>query len=480
MVQVISQQKSVSLSYTDKLAYQSHLNSSSAGLVYMLHNGRANLTSYIASVEGYTTAQVLAVPFSPKDPMPGGCCITCAFDNDPNIYTKKESLKVQLDFGRGNVFFDPGELPDVCDGDGFKTFNQLVYDLYFYQLRENDLTEEGLFNAVWRMSSPVNIKKYGKMVTTIEKAQRTNFVLQSIAYHGVVYNILIRDIQMKTEACYMPTFAYGCDITDKSTCKSFGSVTTIVFVSLSGLIGLILCFSGHKFVIAAHMLASSAAGFAFGVFIVALYMETSLFRAVFLNNSLLVGFLVACSVLFSPVGDLKPFSSNTVFLLTFVSIMLACPIPQIFFPKVISILFSSLIGGYVVVVACSVFLHANIQYIVVEFVLRAGIPSFADAYLRVPFDTNEYILCGVWGFLLISGAACQVYITRNDPFPPPWKRSRRSNGRFSSFLRRRGRTNGRLFDERTPLLQNESVEQTYGTETKMTPRRQSPSVNVVL
>ena len=66
MVQVVSQQKSVSLSYTDKLVYQSHLNSSSAGLVYMLDNGRSNLTSYIASVEGYITAQVLAVPFSPK------------------------------------------------------------------------------------------------------------------------------------------------------------------------------------------------------------------------------------------------------------------------------------------------------------------------------------------------------------------------------------------------------------------------------
>ena len=50
------------------------------------------------------------------------------------------------------------------------------------------------------------------------------------------------------------------------------------------------------------MLASSAAGFAFGVFIVALYLETSLFHAVFLNNSLLVGFLVSCSVLFSPIG----------------------------------------------------------------------------------------------------------------------------------------------------------------------------------
>ena len=92
---------------------------------------------------------------------------------------------------------------------------------------------------------------------------------------------------------------------------------------------------------------------------------------------------------------------------------------------------------------------------------------------------TEYILCGVWGFLLISGTACQVHITRNNPFPPPWKRSRRSNGRFSSFLRRRGRTR-RLFDERTPLLQNENIEQSYGTETKMTPRRQSPSVNVVL
>ena len=39
-------------------------------------------------------------------------------------------------------------------------------------------------------------------------------------------------------------------------------------------------------------------------------------------------------------------------------------------------------------IACSIFMHANIQYIVIEFVLRAGIPSFADAYLRIPFQRN--------------------------------------------------------------------------------------------
>ena len=85
------------------------------------------------------------------------------------------------------------------------------------------------------------------------------------------------------------------------------------------------------------MLSSTAGGFVFGLLMVVLYLETKQFHTLFLNNAILIGAMLACCMLFSPVGDLKAFSSNTVYLLTFFAITFVCPIPLSFFPKVVSI-----------------------------------------------------------------------------------------------------------------------------------------------
>ncbi len=50
-----------------------------------------------------------------------------------------------------------------------------------------------------------------------------------------------------------------------------------------------------------------------------------------------------------------------------------------------------LMGFLFVFKGCSVLIHAKLQYIIIEFILRCGIPSFADAYLRVPFQRNGNI-----------------------------------------------------------------------------------------
>ena len=78
---------------------------------------------------------------------------------------KKDLLTIKLSFERANVFFDPGKTPKSCDGGSLSTFVDLEYELYAYQLTENDFTEGNLFNGVWKMAYPRNIKKYGKLVS---------------------------------------------------------------------------------------------------------------------------------------------------------------------------------------------------------------------------------------------------------------------------------------------------------------------------
>ncbi len=70
---------------------------------------------------------------------------------------------MELVFPRANIFHNRGSQPAICDGFRFSTY-RLEYDLHTYQLMENDLTEEGLFNAIWKMSSASKVKFHGTKV----------------------------------------------------------------------------------------------------------------------------------------------------------------------------------------------------------------------------------------------------------------------------------------------------------------------------
>lgn len=465
MVQALSQSRNVSISYQRLLKYGEHINSSSVGLVYMLDGKEENISTYLAAPQEPTTAQILAIPYFRKDPLPGGCCTTCAFDNDPNLYITKGSLKNTLFFSRANVNYDPGTQPSSCDGGKFETF-KLEYELYMYQLQENDFSESNLFDGMWKMASPSNIRYYGSKIGLINQNKKSLFLLQPIPFQGLVYNVIVKDSNLQTQAAYAPTFVYGCDISNKNSCRYFGSWTTIIFSTIAGVIGLALCFLGHKFIrtevfisgclsgfiscyilllrfasfdYTVHMLISTGAGIVIGSLLVLLWLKARFLHVCLLNCSALSGFLVACIILFSPVGQKECFSSNLVYLLTVLCITFGVPIPLAFFPKINSIIFSSLYGGFAVVMTCSLFVHAHLQYIILEFVFRAGIPSFADAYLRVPLQRNDYILSGAWAVLFVLGTMCQYFLTRNEK-PLGQTRKKRRNRRPQEV------------NERTPLL----------------------------
>eukprot|EP00794_Sanderia_malayensis_P018304 gene18304-20127_t len=424
MFQAVSQANLVSVAYSNSSKYGQFVNGSSSGLIYMLNGKESSIRTFLAAPKQPTSVQFQAIVYTLKDPVPGGCCITCAFDNDPNIQIIKEESFVKIMFARANVFNNPGSVAEFCDGHRFSTY-RLEYDLYALQLYNNDLSIKGLYDATWKMSSVSRIKYYGKKVATKKSATSMIFSIQYLPYKGFVYNIIVRDPKLQTEAAYNPNFSYGCDITNKESCKSFGPQVLVIYSIIIGIIGLALCFAGHKF------------------FTIELFI-----------GGVITGFLVTYILMlrFSNIEltrQLKAFSSNLLYILTLACISLFFPIPLAFFPKASSIAFASIYGALAIVLTCSVFLHANLPYIVLEFILRAGIPSFADSYLRVPFQRDDFILCGTWVILIISGAITQSLLTRGEKFPP-----------LHNPRKPLCQTGNVRNEERRALLQNEQIQ--YG------------------
>ena len=65
-------------------------------------------------------------------------------------------------------------------------------------------------------------------IATIRGHTSPKLVLQMIPHQGLVYNVLVRDSYEKSEAAYVPAFAYDCDINNVETCKSFGKFCIIL------------------------------------------------------------------------------------------------------------------------------------------------------------------------------------------------------------------------------------------------------------
>ena len=66
VVQTVTQKTTLSVSYKSKLAFDSHINGSARGLVYMLSGGESKIHTYLTSANAANnsvTSQVIAVPF---------------------------------------------------------------------------------------------------------------------------------------------------------------------------------------------------------------------------------------------------------------------------------------------------------------------------------------------------------------------------------------------------------------------------------
>ncbi|XP_074213950.1 transmembrane 7 superfamily member 3 isoform X1 [Camelus bactrianus] len=248
--QIHSQYQNTTISFSETLLPNASETGTDKGLVFILRPEQSMCTWHLATLDA-KPVQNVAIPlsYSERDPIPGGCNLEFDLDIDPNIYLEYNFFETTIKFAPANLGYARGADPPPCDiqtGRGSRW--RLQYDVYQYFLPENDLTEEALLRHLRRMAEVPQVKASAVKVVTLTANDKTSVSFSSLRGQGVIYNVIVRDPFLNTSAAYVPAHTYTCSfVTTEGNCSSLGRVSSKVFFTLFALLGLFICFFGHRF-----------------------------------------------------------------------------------------------------------------------------------------------------------------------------------------------------------------------------------------
>ncbi|KAM3587422.1 uncharacterized protein V6R79_004961 [Siganus canaliculatus] len=450
-LQFHTQHRNATLSYNRTPGPSLSLTSADSGLLSALLPGQASVTLFLSSAESDAVAGTgVILPYSSTDPVPGACNTEFNLDIDPNVYIHYNLYETTIRFAPANLGYSRGETPPACDtSTGSDTRWRLQYDIYQYFLPESDLSERSLFIAVQSVADTPRMTANGKLVMTLTSSDMTLAVFNSIPGQGVIYSVIVRDPLLNTSASYIPVHTYACSFASTlDGCQTLGMPSTKVFFTITGLAGLFACFFGHRFFkcelfcmgfsFAAffffvlitrtttdlnydiRLTLSALIGVVGGVILVMSWWRFGSVMACIVVVGLMLGFLVASTVLFTPLGDLDLFRrSDAVYWVTFCSIMVVVPLFFVRWPREGNIVTCGVIGAYAVILAVNAYKYTSLSYIALNVLKRLLNSSFSSAFTDVPFQAIDYVMITLWVVLGVCGIVLQLYRERSRPFFPP-------------------------------------------------------------
>ncbi|XP_075066610.1 transmembrane 7 superfamily member 3 [Mixophyes fleayi] len=459
LFQVHSQYLNVTLSSSKVLSTNDSETGSDAGLLTVLRPGQTQCTWYLAtSYPDPLLTTAVTIPYTERDPVPGACNLEFDLDIDPNLYLQYNLYETVIKFAPANLGYAREASPPACDVQmGQDSRWRLQYDIYQYFLPESNLNDSVLLAHLQKMSMVPQVIANGVKLTTLTSSDRTAMSFLSIPGQGVIYNVIVRDPVLNTSAAYVPVHTYACNFTAAvDSCSTLGKVSTKVFFTLCAVYGLFICFFGHRYLKTeffamgfimfgflmfvlisrttelnydARLSLTTLTGIIGGLLLLGYWWRFGCIYLCMLLVGLVLGFLVASIVFFTPIGDYATFRNDGIFWLTFTCIALLVPISLLPYLKILNILTCSVIGSYTVVLAIDSYLYTSLSYITLNVLKRALNNAFSTAYTSVPFQTNDFIIIAVWVVLVVSGVTTQLYRERQrPPFPPTpyliWKRER--------------------------------------------------------
>lgn len=448
-LQFHTQHHNATLSYTRFPGPGGSLTAADSGLVSTLDLGQTSLSLFLSTSDSAPVSGTgVILPFSSTDPVPGACNIEFNLDIDPNVYVHYNLYETTIRFAPANLGYARGDPAPPCDLSDSDSRWRLEYDVFQYFLPENDLSERSLFTAVETVADTEGLINNAKKVLTLSSADMTVAVFSSIPGQGVIYSVIVRDPLLNTSASYIPVHTYACSFSSNlDGCYTLGKISTKVLFTITGLAGLFICFFGHRFFkCELFCMGFSFAAFFFfvlisrtteldynirlalcamigvvgGVVLVMSWWRFGSVLACIVVVGLMLGFLIASTVLFTPLGDLEIFRrSDAVFWVTFCCIMIVVPLFFIRWPREGNIITCGIVGAYAVVLAVNAYIYTSLSYITMNILKRFLNNNFSSAFTDVPFQGIDYILLTVWVVLGVCGIVMQLYRERERPFFPP-------------------------------------------------------------
>uniref|UniRef100_A0A1A7YM81 Transmembrane 7 superfamily member 3 n=1 Tax=Iconisemion striatum TaxID=60296 RepID=A0A1A7YM81_9TELE len=449
-LQFHSQHRNATLSYTRIPAVGLSLTAADAGLLSALEPGQTSLSLFLSSPTGDSVVGAgVTLTYGSSDPVPGACNLEFNLNVDPNIYILYNLYETTIRFAPANVGSERGQTPPACDETtGSDTRWRLQYDIYQHFLPENDLSERSLFSGFQAVADVRGLMASGRRVVTLKSTDKTMMAFNSIPGQGVIYSVIVRDPMLNTSASYVPVHTYACSFTSTlDACQTLGRISTKILFTITGLAGLLVCFFGHRFFKSElfcmgfsfvsffffvlitrttqldydiRLTVSAVVGVVGGVLLVMSWWRFGSVMACVVVVGLMLGFLVASIVLFTPLGDLDVFrNSDVVFWVTFCSIMLVVPLVFVRWPREGNITTCGVVGAYAVVLAVNAYIYTSLSYITLNILKRFLNNRFSAMFTDVPFQTIDYVMITVWVVLGVGGIVLQLYRERSRPFFPP-------------------------------------------------------------
>ncbi|XP_007947990.1 transmembrane 7 superfamily member 3 [Orycteropus afer afer] len=457
--QIHSHYQNTTVSFSQTLLPNTSGIGTDRGLISILRPKQSMCTWYLEAADaGPVQSMAIPLSYSERDPVPGGCNLEFDLDIDPNIYLEFDFFETVIKFAPANLGYSRGTDPPPCDvGTGQDSRWRLQYDVYQYFLPENDLTEQVLLKHLQRMAKVPQVKANAIKVVTLTAIDKTSIYFSSLRVQGVIYNVIVWDPLLNTSAAYVPVHTYACSFKAmEDNCASLGRVSTKVFFTLFALLGLFICFFGHRFwktelffigfifmgfffyILITRLTAikydvrlilTAVTGSIGGIFLVATWWRFGILMLCMLCVGLVLGFLISSVMFFTPLGNLKIFRDDLVFWLSFSCIAIIIPVVFMGCLRILNILTCGIIGSYSVVLAIHSYLYTSLSYITLNVLNRALNTDFRRAFSNVPFQTTDFIILAVWVMLAVSGITLQIRRERGQPFFPPhpyklWKRER--------------------------------------------------------
>lgn len=450
-LQFHTQHRNATMSYTRMPGLGLSLTAVDSGLVSALRRAQTSLTLFLSSPDGNTVAGTgVILSYSSTDPVPGACNMEFNLDIDPNIYIHYNLYETMIRFAPANLGYERDGAPPACDqSTGTDTRWRLQYDIYQYFLPENDLSERSLFTGFQAVADKQGMMENGKRVMTLKSTDVSSMVFNSIPGQGIIYSVIVRDTLLNTSASYVPAHTYACSFySTLDSCQTLGKISTKIFFTITGLAGLFVCFFGHRFFkcelfcmgfsFAAffffilitrtteldydiRLALSAMLGVVGGIILVMIWWRFgSVMAVVVIVVGLMLGFLLASVVLFTPLGDIDVFrKSDAVFWVTFCCVTLIVPLFFVRWPREGNITTCGIVGAYAVVLAVNAYIYTSLSYITLNILKRLLNNTFSAVFTDVPFQTIDYVMITVWVVLSVCGIVLQLYRERSRPFFPP-------------------------------------------------------------